>query len=342
MQTKRSFFTIFIIALAAVALVFAASTPSDAGWYKKAKKAAHKAEKSVKKAFKNAETEVRAGGMAKAYEKAKADARSTLAKADRDRLRVIDKGFSNISGEMNRFGHDVSGEFKKGLPPISMDSVNKGLKQLDYNKNRGWDHLAENIHGGIRTAGDNIGAGLTKAGPHVIPLPVVYYSPIGMVPIYFGPGAPEFISGFNQLLGPGGGVDRAGRALNDELNRGGLQKEIFGGPKVSDTKKSDSDQELPTGKVGNALTEKKRKTAEVVESSETPVAIFRAETNTGIGESSGSSTTIFKEQTSTTGLGSSTGSSSGLGGSQTIGKKESTSSSPSTPGTSTRSSPRRK
>jgi hypothetical protein len=333
-----------MIGLAALALVFAASTPSDAGWYKKARKAVKKATHKVEKAFKDAEKEVRTGGMAKAYEKAKADARSTLAKADKDRLRVIDKGFSNISGEMNRFGHDVSAEFKKGLPPISMDSVNKGLKQLDYNKNRGWDHLAENIHGGIRTAGDNIGAGLTKSAPHLLPQPLVYYGPTGVVPFYFGPGAPSVSSGFNQLFGPGGGLDRAGRAIGDELDRGGLQKEIFGGPKVSDTKKSD-DEELLTGKVGTALTEKKGKSTEVVEPSETPVAIFRAETDTGTAEPTGGSTTIFKERTSTSGLGSSTGSSSGssgLGGTQSIGKKESSSSPLSTGGTSPRSSTRRR
>ena len=91
----------------------------------------------------------------------------TLAKADKDRLRVIDKGFSDISREGNRFGRDVSYEFKKGLPSISMGSVNKGLARLDYNKNRGWDHLAENIHGGIGTGGHHLWAGLTKTGPYI-------------------------------------------------------------------------------------------------------------------------------------------------------------------------------
>jgi hypothetical protein len=317
--------------LATAALVFGSAAASEAGWYKKAKKAAKKATKQVEKIGHSIEKEVRTGDIAKTWEKAKGDARSTLAKADKDRLRVIDKGFSDISREGNRFGRDVSYEFKKGLPSISMGSVNKGLARLDYNKNRGWDHLAENIHGGIGTGGHNIGAGLDKAWKGgAVPMPVFLPFPARVLyqgPVYFGPGAPQLYKSLDDLLTPGGFLDRSGRAIGDELNRGGLQNEVFGGPKVTDLDKSQKD-ELPTGKVANPLSEKKGKSVSLPESSEAPIAIFRTETDTGMRESTGGSTSIVQERTSTTGPGLSTGSSSespGLGGLPTTGKKETTS-----------------
>ena len=108
------------------------------------------------------------------------------------------------------------------------------------------------------------------------------------------------------------GVKHTGDAIDDQLKR-----RPQGSRKEAGNKKSYNDMDLPTGTttVGNALTKKKRKAIEAPESSDTPVAIFRADTGTGIGGSTGDSDTISKERAST-GPGSSAGSSSessGLG-----------------------------
>ena len=73
MQTKPNFVTIFIVALATAVLVFGFAASSEAGWYKKANKAAKKATKQVEKIGHNVEKEVRTGGVAHTIEKGKSD-----------------------------------------------------------------------------------------------------------------------------------------------------------------------------------------------------------------------------------------------------------------------------
>jgi len=344
MQTKHSFFTIFMIALAAVALVFAAAAPSDAGWYKKAKKAAKKAQHSVEKAAKNINAEAN---------RFQANVHSESRRFNTNLAREGGRFVGDVSRESKRLGGDISREGKKFAGDVSREgkrfggdvvrqltdpggymtpydwaggltrlgkNVEGAGQQLGHNLTQGERHLTHNIDRGFDNIYSNAGfraKGLPFLAKFLWSPTALMYRPVG-IPLLT-------LKGGVERLGDniGKGATRVREAASDEGHR--VQERVFGSPKVTDLNKSDKDEELPTGKVGNALTEKKRKTTEAAESSETPVAIFRAETNTGTAGSTGGSTTIFKEHTSTTGLGSSTGSSSGLGGSQTTGKKESTS-----------------
>lgn len=372
MQTKRNFFTIFVIALASAALVFTASTPSDAGWYKKAKKAAKKAQHSVEKAAKNINAEANRFQASVHAESQRLN--TNLAREGGRFVGDVSRESKRLGGDISRegkkFAGDVSREGKRFGGDVSRQLTNPGGYMTPYDWAGGLSRLGKNIEGagqqlghnltqGERTLTHNIDRGVTQYGINLsggqdftgsfgwklFDVSVGTLLSAGPVSIFNETAWKNLNSGVHRLgdnIGKGG--TRVGDAVGDELGRGyhSANDAIFGPPKVTDLDKSDKDQELPTGKVANALTEKKDKVTDVVQPSEPPVAIFRAETNKGMGESVGSSTTIFKEHTGTTGLGSSTGSSSGLGGSQTIGKKESTSSPLSSPGTSGRSSPRRK
>lgn len=137
----------------------------------------------------------------------------------------------------------------------------------------------------------------------------------------------------------GGGLDRAGDAIFGSQKGTDSDKSDTGGGDASKTiltEKIKAGSEDSDGTSSALSTSTKGKTKiSSQDASDAPVAIFRAETDTRVGESTGGSTTILKGQTSTTSLGSSTESSSGssgLGGSQTTGKKETTSSTPSTGG----------
>jgi len=354
MQTKRSFFKIFLIALASAALVFAASTQSDAGWYKKAKKAAKKAQHNVEKAAKNINKEA---NRFQANVHAESQRFNTNLAREGGRLagdvsREAKRFGGDISVEGKKFGGDVSTAGKKLLSDSSAQSkrgisfgsfklgenMAAGQQQLGYNLTRGERNLTHNIDRGtdnfnknvfgIDSSGFSFLGKLGIAGVNALTYP--YYTVVTKDQLrtgLFGDGlAGGPIGAFDRLgrnIGAGG--DQVRDAVSDEGHR--AQERVFGSPKVTDLDKSDKDQESPTGKVANALTKKKGKPIDAPESSDTPVAIFRAETDTGIGDSTGGSDTISRERT-TTSQGSSTGSSSessGLGGSQTTGKKESTS-----------------
>jgi hypothetical protein len=362
MQTKRSFFTIFMIALAALALVFATAAPSDAGWYKKAKKAAKKAGKKIS----NIEKEVRTGAIGQAVEKAKGDVRREGFRVVGDATMESRRFIGDVTREGGKFGGDISKEAKKFRDDTIKQSkrmgsydlgggarrlwtnIEGGGQQLGYNLYRGERNLTHNIDRGVDNFNKNVFgldsyggsfgfklAGLTTFGivfgnPLTYPFAAVVFKDQLRTGL-FGDGLGK-VGAFDRLGRElGEGSNRVGDAFRDERDR--VRDRVFGSPKVTDLNKSDKDEESPTGKVANALTEKKRKAIDAPESSDTPVAIFRAETDTGIGDSTGGSDTISRERT-TTSQGSSTGSSSessGLGGSQTTGKKESTST-PSTGG----------
>lgn len=356
MQTKRSFFTIFMIALAALALVFATAAPSDAGWYKKAKKAAKKAakkvEQNIKEAGHNVEKEVRTGAIGQAVEKAKGDVSREGGRFAGDVSRESKRLGGDVFREGQKFHDDVMREGGK----LYADSKAQGKKGISFGSFKlgeniagGGQQLWQNTEQGWRQGFHNTQRGLQSGMVNVTGQPDLNYwfkTPFGRNILFEAYAAAPLIvffpltntrfsenlqGGFDQLgKNWKTGVKHTGDAIDDQLKRGPQ-----GSRKATDNKKSDNDMDLITGRttVTNALTENKRKAIEAPELSDTPVAIFRAETDTGMGDSTGGSDTISRERT-TTGPGSSTGSSSessGLGSSQTTGKKESTST-PSTGG----------
>lgn len=319
----RRVLSVLLIGLAVVAFIGMDCAQIEAGWYKdakkKAKKAAKKAEAAAKKAGRNIENEIRTGGVAGTIEKAKSDVRN----------------------QMSRSGGDFSRESKRFIGDTTRQLTNPGGYMTPYDWVGGLERLGENLEGGFRQGWNNLETGAGRALPYMIS-DVVLTGCTGFkpgscrglgLPVYFGPGAPWAAKGVNDLFGYGGPLDRAGRAIGDELNRGGLQREIFGHPKVTDTKASNKDEESPTGEVANPLTGKRAKGGDGTESSSAPVAIFRKEKSTDFGEPAASFGGVFRERT-TSGLGSSTGSPSkptGLSDPGTSMKREqkSSSSSPS-------------
>jgi len=348
-----------MIALAATAFMFATATPSDAGWYKKAKKAAKKAYKKVENKVNevghNMEKEVRTGAIGRATEKAKqdvtregfrvvGDATMESRRFIGDATREGGKLYGDTIKEGTKFYGDARDQSKRmgSYDPVGgtkrlWTNIEGGGQQLGYNLYRGERNLTHNIDRGVDNYIKNaFGEHYTVGMPFGQKLGVLFMNQISYP--YFAVITKEqlWTGLFGDGLGKVGAFDRLGRELGEGTRRVGdafrdegdrVRDRVFGPPKVTDLNKSDKDEESPTGKVANALTEKKRKAIDTPGSSDTPVAIFRAETDTGTGGPTGGSDTSSRERT-TTGSGLSTGSpsqSSGLGGSQTIEKKESTS-----------------
>lgn len=352
-----------MMALAAVWLAFVLSTPADAGWLKKAKKAAkkatHKVEKAIREAGHSAEKEIRTGGLAGTIGKAKGDISREYKRAAGDVSRETKRLAGDISREGKKFGGDISREYKKGLPVISMENLGKGLAQLEHNRHMGLRRLEDNANRGAGNFLINVtGEPALRTLYGDLSSPWHYLTPKAAAGAMFALCFPICHSQFMENVGGGlgrlgdnigKGAKTVGGAAREELDRAG--DAIFGSRKGTDSDKSDTaggdasktiltektkaGSEDPGNTSSGLSTSTKGKTKISSEDAgEAPVAIFRGETKPGE-STGGGSTTIFKGQTSTTTLGSSTESSSGssgLGGSQTTGKKETTSSTPSTGG----------
>lgn len=370
MTNKHKLFRIGVVALAAVWLVFGLSTPSDAGWLKKAKKAAKKAAHSVEKAVRD-QAQRSAADVSRAAKKAGGDISRESKRFGGDISRETKRFTGDVSREGKRFagdisregkkfGVDINREFNKGLPAISMENLGKGLAQLEHNKHLGFRRLEDNANRGAGNLLINL-TGNRDIGTLYGDLssPWHYLTPkVGAILVmapFFPLTNTRFMENLEGGLGrlgdnvEGGlrkigiGATQAGDSNRDEHGRADAL--IFASPKEVGSDKADtggrsgpeSSKEVLTKGTNTGLEEssspatasaKKGKTKISAQDVSDPVAIFRAETDTGMTESSGASSTVFKERTSTTSLGTSTGSSSGsseMGSSQTMGKKESTS-----------------
>jgi hypothetical protein len=255
---------------------------------------------------------------------------------------------------------DTKHELNKGLPVLSTENLGKGLAQLEHNRHMGLRRLEDNANRGAGNFLINV-----TGNPDLRTLygdlssPWHYLTPKAAAGAMFALCFPVCNTRFMENVGGGlgrlgdnigKGAKTVGDAAGKEWDRAG--DAIFGSQKGTDSHKADTgggdasktiltertragseDQGSTSSGISTPTKGKTKISSE--DASDTPVAIFRAETDTGVGESTGGSTTIFKGQTSATSLGSSTDSSSGssgLGGSQTTGKKETTSSTPSTGG----------
>jgi len=352
MTDKHSLFRKLSVALAAVWLTLALSTSVDAGWYKKAKKAAkkaaHKVEKSVREqAQRSAEDVSRAtkkagGDISREAKRFGGDISRETKRFAGDVSREGKRFAGDISREGKKFGGDISREYKKGLPVISMENLGKGLDQLEHNRHMGLRRFEDNANRGAGNFLINVtGQPDLRTLYGDLSSPWHYLTPKAAAGAMFALCFPicnaqfmENIEGGLGRLGDnvGGGLDKAGDAIfgtskgadsdKSDPGRGDASKTIL----TEKTKAGSEDSSRASSALSTSSKGKTKISAE--DAGDAPVAIFRAETDTGVGQSSGGSTTVLKGQTSTTGLGSSTESSSGssgLGGSQTTGKKETTS-----------------
>lgn len=362
MIKKYDVIRILALSLAAVWLLFALSTPSDAGWLKKAKKAAKKAAHNVEKNLKaeakrageNISREAKriGGDISRESKRFGGDVSREGKKLGGDISSEGKKFAGDISRESKKLGGDISSEGKKFLGDISDQSKRditwkSGFLDPADNIRGAGDRLAENLKGGAGQLGrnltqgerlltHNIDGGLDSLGRNLFgqPLEGAFGAKLYGT-LVFGPAALfgkavqyDNLGGGLTQLGKNirGGIGNVGGAAGSEWERGyrNVWNETVGAPRVTDTKKTD-DQEMPTGKVANAETQKGKTKIGSEDAGDAPVAIFRAETSTGTKGSTGDSSTIFREP-ATSGLSSSPrkiSESPGLGSSPTSTKKES-------------------
>jgi hypothetical protein len=358
-------FRILVVALAAIWLAFTLSTPSDAGWLKKAKKAAkkaaHKVEKNVKAEAKRAgenisregkrfggdvsrEAKRFGGDISREGKKFGGDVSREGKRFAGDVSREGKKFAGDISRETKKFGRDINREFNKGLPAISLDNVGRGLNRLGTNMDKAGTQFTVNIGRGNEQLGHNLTQGERRLAHNIDRGADSWIRNVGgeqwqgpfwgkvMVGGIATPLAPIFRDttwgGINRLISNiGDGAGKVGDSVRDEWERGyrNVWNETVGAPRVTDTSKSESEQETTTGQVGSPTAKKGKAKIGSEDTAETPVAIFRAEKSGAYKESTLGSEPIFKEQTRSD-RGSSTRGASGspvLGGSPTGMKKES-------------------